>query len=344
MSTRQRIPRALVLLVLLALTAPAPAAAAEVGHFMPGVLSIRDYVVPPEPGVYTVVNNYVYDTSRLNDRHGDATDEVTIRPGPGPGVTLGIDVDVELYALAPALIWVSEWKPLGARYAAFVAPTFANTSIGAALSTQSGRGVNPQSDDFHAGDLFVQPLWLDWKLAHWDLALAYGFWAPVGHYDTRTTDLPVVGPTRVETADNVGLGFWTHQFQAAASWYPFDHPGTAVATALTYEVHGDKQDFDLTPGQNLTLNWGVSQYLPLRKDQSLLLELGPAGYSSWQVSDDSGSDAGSGAHDSVHGVGFQLGLTYVPWKAFVNFHYFNEFAAEDRFEGASWGLNLAIGF
>lgn len=342
--SRLTIMRALLLLGVVHLTSVHSAAAAEVGHFLPGVLGIRDYVVPPEPGFYGVVNNYLYETSRLNDRYGDSVDDVTISPGPGPGVTLGIDVDVELYALAPALIWVSEWKPLGARYAAFISPTFANASIGAALSTQTGRGVNARTDEFHAGDLFVQPLWLDWKLDHWELALAYGFWAPVGYYDTETIDLPVVGPTRTEASENVGLGFWTHQLQGAVTWYPFDHPGTAVATALTYEVHGDKEDFDLTPGQNLTLNWGVSQYLPLTDDEDLLLEMGPAGYSSWQVTSDAGRDADSGAHDSVHGVGFQLGLTYVPWKALVNFHYFNEFAAEDRFEGSSCGLNLVIGF
>jgi len=28
------------------------------------------------------------------------------------------------------------------------------------------------------------------------------------------------------------------------------------------------------PGQHLTLNWGISEYLPLSKDQTLLLEIG----------------------------------------------------------------------
>jgi len=53
---------------------------------------------------------------------------------------------------------------------------------------------------------------------------------------------------------------------------------TAVVAALTYELNGEKQGFDLTPGDNLTLSWGLSQLLPLKKDMSLLLEIGPAGY------------------------------------------------------------------
>ena len=96
----------------------------------------------------------------------------------------------------------------------------------------------------------------------------------------------------------------------------------AIATALTYEIHGNKKDFDLKPGQNLTFNWGVSQYLPLKKDMTLLLEVGPSGYNSWQVSDDTGADAAKPpVKDQVHAVGLQVGLTHVPWNAALNFRY-----------------------
>jgi hypothetical protein len=195
------------------------------------------------------------------------------------------------------------------------------------------------------GDLFVQPLWLGWPLPHWDLALGYGFYAPTGRYNTETVTLPVIGPIEVEAADNIGLGFWTHQIQGAVSWYPWADKRMAVSTALTYEFHGDKEDFDLTPGQNLTINWGISQYLPLRKDQTLLLEVGPAGYSSCQTTDDSGSDARNpDVHDEVHAVVGQLGLTYVLWLLSMNFHGFYEVAAEDRFQGASFGLSISKKF
>ena len=119
----------------------------------------------------------------------------------------------------------------------------------------------------------------------------------------------------------------------------------AVVGALTYEINDEKDDFDLTPGDALSLNWGVSQYLPLRKDQSLLLEVGPAGYSSWQVTDDLGSAAANPpASDEAHSVGVQIGVTYVPRNTALNFHYFNELAAQDRFQGESIGLNLAVKF
>ena len=85
--------------------------------------------------------------------------------------------------------------------------------------------------------------------------------------------------------------------------------------------------------------------MPLNKAQTLLLEIGPAGYDSWQITDDTGSAARNpGVHDEVHAVGGQLGLTYVPWLLSVNFHGFYEFSAQDRFQGASFGLNIAKKF
>ena len=48
--------------------------------------------------------------------------------------------------------------------------------------------------------------------------------------------------------------------------------------------------------------------------------------------------------DQVHAIGGQIGLTYVPWNGALNFHYFYEFAAKDRFQGQSIGLNFAIKF
>jgi hypothetical protein len=321
------------------------AQAGEIGHFAPGVANIRDYAVP-DPGFYGVLYNYWYTTDRLNDRNGNKVSSVTISPRGGPGLTLPVDVDVNVYAISPTFIWVSDCKVLGAKYAAYIAPSFATSSVGASLATASGRGISGETDSqFGVGDLFVQPLWLGWSLTNWDLALGYGFYAPVGRYHTETVTLPVIGPIKTEAADNIGLGFWTHQIQGAVLWYPWADKRMAVSTALTYEIHSEKDNFDLTPGQDLTFNWGISQYLPLNKDQKLLLEVGPAGYSSWQITDDSGTDSRNpGVHDQVHAVGGQFGLTYVPWLLSVNFHGFYEFYSEDRFQGASLGLNIAKKF
>ena len=335
--------RARALALLSAFALAAPAAASEIGHFLPGIFNIRDLVVPEQPGLYAVSYQYFYSTDRLNDGDGDEIDSVHINPGPGPGVTLDVDVEVDMFAWAPVLIWSSPWKVLGARYAAYVAPSFANASINAGLSRETGAGRDADAGQFAVGDLFVQPLWLGWNRKHFDAALGYGFYAPTGKYDVERFTLPIVGTVKVDEPDNIGLGFWTQQLQGAATWYPFENRATAFAGAVTYEFHYEKEHFDLTPGQDVSLNWGISQYLPLGSEK-LLLEVGPAGYSSWQTTEDRGSDATDDSLDQVHAAGGQIGVTYVPWFLVANFHAFGELYSEDRFQGQVIGFSLAKKF
>ncbi len=48
--------------------------------------------------------------------------------------------------------------------------------------------------------------------------------------------------------------------------------------------------------------------------------------------------------DEVHAVGLQVGLTHVPWNAALNFRYYNEVSSKNRFQGQSFGVNLALKF
>ena len=314
--------------------------AGEIGHFNGGILNIRDYVMP-DPGFYGAVYNYLYTTDQLNNANGDAINSVIIRPGTGTKV--GINVDVNLYALAPTLIWVTNIEPLGIKYGALISPTFVNANLNAEFEALRQRGGSVSAGSFGVGDLLVQPIWLGKSLPHWDFGFAYGFYAPVGRYNTTTATVPIAGPVKVENADNLSYGFWTHQFQGAIAFYPMTNKATAVIAALTYETNGKKEDFDLTPGDNLTLSWGISQFLPLSEDKTLLLEVGPAGYDTWQITHDSGS-AATGTLDQVHAVGGQLGLTYIPWVLSLNLHGFYEYSAEDRFQGGSFGVSIAKKF
>ena len=58
--------------------------------------------------------------------------------------------------------------------------------------------------------IFVEPLWLGRTLPHGDFILGSGFCAPIGKYDTETVTLPGSATLTAESADSIGLGFWTH--------------------------------------------------------------------------------------------------------------------------------------
>ena len=338
----------LVLVLGLALS-PRTTHGSSVGHYsaLPGVTNIRDGVMP-EPGFYGSLYNFFYTTDRLNDANGNQINSVTITSRRGQSRTLNLGVDIDMYMVAPALAWVSPWKILGAKYGALILLPFLNTDISASLDTVNGRGISPSTGEFDVSDVYVQPLWLGWAFTHWDFSFAEGFWAPTGKYNTQTGTLPARlggGTVKFASPTNTGFGFWTNQLKGTAAWYPWAHKGTAVTASLVHEIHGEKEDFNSTHGQDLTLNWGISQFLPLMKDKSLLLEVGPAGYSSWQITDDSGSDAKNpSVHSQVHAAGGQLGLTYVPWMVSLNGHAFYEFAAEARFQGQAYGISVAKKF
>jgi hypothetical protein len=309
-------------------------------HFTAGVANIRDYAMP-EPGIYAVAYNYGYITSDLTDNNGNKITQVLIGPPGGPFAPLNVKVDVKLYALAPMLIWVSHWNFLGAHYGAYIAPTFSNANIAASLETVNGLGRNPQTSQFAVGDMFVQPLWLGWNRKHFDVAAGYGFYAPVGKFDSQTINFPS-GPIVVTSPTNVGLGYWTHQLQGNVTWYPSPKRGTAITNTLTMEFNTQQRNTGYTNGDFLTWNWGLSQYLPLDKTFHYLAEVGLAGYSEWQLTDSSGPNVTNpGYHDRVDGIGLQAGLTDTHLGLQFNFRFFHEFYSANRFQGNSYSLNVA---
>jgi hypothetical protein len=308
-------------------SATSPAGAGKLGHFAPAIANIRDYLVPA-PGVYYLQYNYYYTTNALKDRDGDRVDSIT-----GPlGNPIQVETQLDVGVFAPTLAWVPDLEVLGGHWGAFVSAPFQNPGVQVALQTVTDFGVDVDDSSFGLGDVFVQPLWLGWGGKHWDAMFGYGVYAPTGRYEGGETD-------------NLGLGFWTNQLQAGGAWYPFENRGTALVLVGTYEIHGNIEDADVTPGDRVTLNWGVSQYLPATPDQRWLFEVGVAGSSQWEIEEDRGDDVRPfSTRDRVHAAGLQFGLVQTKWEASVTLRWQHEFDARARFEGDWWGLNFAKKF
>ena len=328
--------------------------AAEQGHYYPGVMGVRDLALPPK-GLYVTSYNFLYFSRGFKDPDGkdvkqlsrtvNGSRTVNIN-GTNIGInfagntTADIDVEIDIQMYQLLFTWVTGKKILGADYAVLIAPSFGHTRIeveadlgaGATLSAgpvtrtvTAARRVRIEDEEEGFGDLFVEPILLGWHGKKHDITLGYGFYAPTGAYDEGRLA-------------NVGLGFWTHQWQGAAYYY-FNNRTTALMFAPTYEWHSKKYDKNVRPGQNMTIEYGISQYIHER------VEVGVTGYHQWQITKDSGKYTNrKDVKDRISGVGGQLTLWPVKQKLAVVGRVNWEYGAKHRFEGISAVVNATYVF
>lgn len=315
---------------------------AQSGHFAPGAEQVRDYIIG-SPGIALSLYTYRYNSTRYNDNNGNKVNSVLI--GPDGKDTLDANVDFKNYSLSPEFTWTTKLKGSDIKYSACIQPTLATASIDASLKTVHPDGFGAQQSEVGTGDLFVEPLAFGLTKSHWDFAIAYSFYAPTGKYNIDSAHLPNSGTIKIVAPDNIGLGYWTNQLQGGVAWYPWADQRLAFVSAVTYEINGKQKGFDLTPGQNLSVNWGVSQFLSLNKKKSLQLNIGIAGNGNWQVSPNKGTDAtNTNEYDRVQSIGAQVGLLYPPLGLWFSVHGFKQYNARNLYEGQSYGLVLGKSF
>ena len=295
------------------------AAAQEGSHYTPGVFNIQDFAAPA-PGVYFQNFLVVYRTDRFNDRNGKRVDFVDVN-----GQAVPIDIDVDAVTNFPAVYFITDKRFLGADFGMVIGVPIQNTDISAALPTL---GIGAEASNFGLGDIMVQPVMLGWHPDRWDFMANYIFYAPTGEYEEGAPD-------------NLGLGYWTHEVQAAAVYRGGANRLWTFAGMATYDFHTSKRGFDLTPGHTFTVDWGLSKILA-----PSLIELGLTGYSQWQVSDDSGFDVtrDPNIHDQVHALGGQFSWTTKSQKLNLALRYLVEFEAKDRFQGHLGVFTISYGF
>ena len=114
--------------------------AAELGHYAPGLMNIRDFILPA-PGNYYIQYNLYYAADTLKDKNGNSINSIPVGPG-----TINLDVDVDSWVVAPTWVYVTEKKILGADYAFLVSQPFGNTAFQAALELDSIPGLGTKID------------------------------------------------------------------------------------------------------------------------------------------------------------------------------------------------------
>lgn len=325
--------------------------AGTLGHYYPGILGMRDIILPPK-GFYALYYDPIYYSNTFRNSHGhdlgnfsasgSETKNINVYGQNIPmrlsfGLTADIDVKMMFTTQQLLLVWAPGWKFFGADYGMIVAPSTGYVDINAKVKVHAAGTVSIanfsgtvtkdatiklQSDDYGFGDLFVQPLMLDWRGKRYDIGLYYGFFAPTGTYSESRLA-------------NVGMGFWTQQFQTFAAYYFDKNRKTALIVTSTYDLNSKKYAQDLTPGQSLTLEYALSHYLNPR------IEIGPCGYDQWQVSSDTGTAAkNKNVFYQIHGIGGQLTGWVIKEKFNITTKCIAEYYGVDRFRGVLGTVNL----
>jgi hypothetical protein len=300
----------LVALSLLALAQPlfAQGPPSLTSHYVPGVEGIKGASLPP-PGFYLRDYNVFYLASQLNNADGDE---------------MNMDFDLMAYAQVFRPIYITKWKLLGASYGMDVIVPFAYTDLELNIP-----GLGRASDSsFNLSDVFVEPITLSWHGKRFDAAVGYGFYVPTGDYDAPDP----TNPARTSP----GKGFWTHMLTAGGTWF-FDEPKTwAVSALCRYEINMENSDLDITPGQEFTLEWGVSKTL------AKTIDVGLVGYYQQQVTEDNGHDGAAASDDLDHvaSVGPEVNAFIPKLKLFASLRYLYEFSASDRPQGSTVTLTL----
>ncbi len=329
--------------------------AGTIGHYYPGVLGMRDIIMPPK-GFYTIYYNPIYGSNDLRNAHGgkishfsESVSETKFLDVHGQQVPLtlsaNLSADIKTAMMFTTeqllLLWVPGWKFLGADYAMLIAPSLGYVSIKAKLKVNAtgtvsigslsktvskDETVKYKSDDYGFGDMLVQPLMLDWRGKHYDVGVNYGFWAPTGSYSEKR-------------AANVGMSFWTQQFQVFGAWYFDKYHKTALITTGTYDLNSKSYSKDLAPGQSMTLEYALSHYMNSR------IEVGVCGYDQWQISPDKGKAArNTNVFYQIHAIGGQFTGWVIKEKLSLTAKCYYEYYGVDRFKGILGTANLIYVF
>jgi hypothetical protein len=207
-------------------------------------------------------------------------------------------------------------------------PTFANGAV--TLGSLNFPNVALNAGGFGFADSWVQPVTLGWNLKRVDTYVAYAFVAPTGRYTPGASD-------------NIGSGYWGNDISTGTTAYITKNKATTANLFTNWEAHGSKDTgagTKITPGQAFTIEWGLGQVLPIKKDFSQLAQLGVIGYDQWQITENGGLlrpnvPASAVPFYSAHAIGFQANYLLPPKDLTFFFKFENEYRDFARPQGRS---------
>jgi hypothetical protein len=267
-------------------------------HYPVGAEGIKGASLPP-PGVYLRDYNFFYTANKVDGMPN------------GP--------DIFAYVQAPRVIWMTDWNILGANYGMDVIVPFAYKNIAAPFG---------DGHKFNLADIQVEPLLLSWHLKQFDVAAGYAVWVPSGEFNADTPVHQLTSP---------GSGFWTHMLTLGGVWYPDEKKTWAVSLLNRYEINTEQNHTDITPGDMLTMEWGLSKTVTQGVDVGLI------GYYQQLITKDSGTHAAT-VYSDVVGVGPEVSAFWPKIGAFTSLRYAYEVTAANHPQGQTVVLTITKRF
>lgn len=296
-----------LLLMVLGLTYILPSLAQQKGQYVPGQYGLNaGLTLQPDPG-FTFANldlNYSADTLKNSN-----------------AVAVPATGNYSFWMIENIFMYSPPHKVLGGQFTTMGMVTLANASLTADIpSSQLGvTGAGGQG----ITDTWVQPVNVGWHLGRVDTWVGYAFVAPTGEF------FPL-------SSSNNGSGYWGNNFATGTTFYVTKNKGTQLNLATNWEFHGTKKGTNIIPGQAFTMEWGLGQMLPVKKN---LLQLGVIGYDQWQVTANQGATA-SFPFYSMHAIGLQTNFIS-PGKGYaIFFKYLPEYLVK----ASTQGRTIAFGF
>lgn len=266
-----KITRKPLLLIVIVVFAMGGYAQPQLQRYLPSFTGTNSSVAPPD-GFTLSVNQAIVSLNTYYD---------------GSGNIIGDNLKVYVPVTLPVLIYVPKFKVLGATYSTLV--IFPIMNVAPFLND-----VDIDPSKIGVGNIFFQPIGLNWKFNNFFLSTAYGVHTPTGRYKPNAND-------------NISRGFWTHQFSLGGTYFLGKNSFWNISAMNRFEFHGKVEGLDIYPGTNWTMDWGLGRAI------SKSWAVGITGYVARQLQFETGANA---AKDKTKYASQGLGgeITWIPSK------------------------------
>lgn len=291
-------------------------ARASTPHYINGTEGLDIATMPP-PGFYYRLYNMFYTADSVRNNHGDK---------------INVDFNIDSFMEVHRFLYATDFKILGGRYAVDISVPLINLDFSVKNEqrirlpdmTTYNLDFSITDSTFGVSDIVVDPMFLTWDGDRYQVTAGVGVYIPVGKYDHKDPS-------------SVGKGFWTFAPGIGATFFLDEAKTWTFSTGLAYEIHTKQRQTDVTPGNHFHVGWGLG------KQFGKYLQVGAAGYDSWQITKDKGPSA-SANKTTAHAAGPEIVVSIPKLDSEVSLRSLWEYANKNGAQGNITVLTWTFSF